>query len=141
MCIRDSRNSVKAIVDAYTGDIKFYIIDESDPIAAAYRKIYPQLFTDEPIDAALKDHIRVPEYLFKVQTQMYQRYHLSDPGQFYDKADVWRVATEKYENNEVAVEPYFNIMQVDEADGEELVLVIPYVPVSYTHLDVYKRQG
>ncbi len=121
------RNSVKAIVDAYTGDIKFYVIDESDPIAAAYRKIYPQLFTDEPIDAALKDHIRVPEYLFKVQTQMYQRYHLSDPGQFYDKADVWRVATEKYENNEVAVEPYFNIMQVDKEDGEELVLVMPYV--------------
>lgn len=121
------RNSVKVIIDAYTGDMKFYVIDENDPVCAAYKQIYPTLFTDEPIDAAIKSHIRVPEEMFKVQAQMYQRYHIADSGQFYDKADVWRVSTEKYEAEEVTMEPYFNVMQVEEGAGEELVLVLPYV--------------
>lgn len=121
------RNSVKVIVDAYTGDMKFYVIDSSDPIAAAYRKIYPKLFTDEPIDQAVASHIRVPEYLFKVQSQIYQRYHITDAGQFYDRADVWRVATEKYEESEVVMQPYFNIMRIEEGADEELVLVLPFV--------------
>ncbi len=121
------RNSVKVIVDAYTGDMKFYVTDETDPIASAYRKIYPTLFADEQIDAAIRSHIRVPEYMFKVQAQIYQRYHILDAGQFYDRADVWRVATEKYEDEEVMMEPYFNVMQLDEGESEELVLVLPYV--------------
>lgn len=121
------RNSIKVVVDAYTGDMKFYVIDENDPIAAAYRKIYPSLFADEPIDSALASHIRVPEYMFKVQSQIYQRYHIADAGQFYDKADVWRVATEKYENEEITMAPYFNIMQVEEGGEDELVLVLPFV--------------
>lgn len=121
------RNSVRVIVDAYTGDMKFYVIDESDPIVNAYRKIYPTLFSDEPLESAVASHIRVPEFMFKVQTQMYQRYHLSDAGQFYDKADVWRVATEKYENDEITMQPYFNVMQIEEDSGEELVLVQPFV--------------
>lgn len=121
------RNSVKAIVDAYTGDMKFYVIDDSDPVCEAYKRIYPTLFTDEPIEDAVKKHIRVPEYMFKVQTQMYQRYHIKDSGQFYDKADVWRVSTEKYDSEEITMEPYFNVMEVEEGAGEELVLVMPYV--------------
>lgn len=121
------RNSVKVIVDAYTGDMKFYIIDQNDPIAEAYSRIYPKLFTYEPIEKEIANHIRVPEYLFKVQSQIYQRYHIVDAGQFYDRADVWRVATEKYEDEEEVMQPYFNIMQIEEGEKEELVLVLPYV--------------
>lgn len=121
------RNSVKAVVDAYTGEVTFYIIDPDDPIVNTYKKIYPFLFTDEAVPNSLKDHLTVPEGLFTLQSQVYQRYHLEDAGQFYDQADVWRVSTEKYQNNEVTVTPYFNMFTVDGETEPELVLTIPYV--------------
>ncbi len=121
------RNSIKVVVDAYTGDVTFYIIDEKDPIAATYKKIYPSLFADGPIPEELINHITTPESLFKIQTEVYQRYHLDDPGQFYDQADVWRVATEKYQNDEISVSPYFNIFTIEGEENPELVLNMPYV--------------
>lgn len=121
------RNSIKAIVDAYTGDVTFYIIDESDPITQTYKKIYPGLFSDEKIPDDIINHITTPEGLFKVQAEVYQRYHLNDAGQFYDQADVWRVASEKYQNDEVKVSPYFNIFTIEGEEKEELVLNMPYV--------------
>lgn len=119
------RNSVMAVVSAYTGDVRLYLTDASDPIARAYRQIYPDLFAGEELPTEIAAHIRVPEYLFKVQSQMYQRYHVKDAGQFYDRADVWDIATEKYLENEIAVEPYYNIMEIDGAD--EMVLMLPFV--------------
>lgn len=121
------RNSVKVVVDAYTGNMKFYIIDDKDPVVKTYEKIYPKLFTDEAFPENLASHITTPEGMFKLQTQVYQRYHLEDAGQFYDQADVWRVATEKYENDEIVVNPYFNIFTLEGETNPELVLNMPYV--------------
>lgn len=121
------RNSVKAIVDAYTGDITFYIIDENDPVVQVYKKIYPSLFTEEPIPDNIRNHLTVPEGLFTLQSQVYQRYHLDDAGQFYDQSDVWRVSTEKYHDNEVVVSPYFNMFTIEGETEPELVLTLPYV--------------
>lgn len=121
------RNSVKAIVDAYTGDVTFYIIDPDDPVVQTYKKIYPSLFSDEPIPDALKDHLTVPEDLFILQSKVYQKYHVDNAGQFYDQSDVWHVSTEKYQNNEVTVSPYFNMFTVDGETEPELVLTLPYV--------------
>lgn len=121
------RNSIKVIVDAYTGDVSFYIIDETDPIAQTYKKIYPGLFSDEKIPEDLVNHLTTPEGLFKIQTEVYQRYHLNDAGQFYDQADVWRVASEKYQDSEVKVSPYFNIFTMEGEEEAELVLNMPYV--------------
>ncbi|MBE7036886.1 MAG: UPF0182 family protein [Ruminococcaceae bacterium] len=119
------RNSVTAIVDAYTGDVKLYLTDENDPVGRVYRKIYPDIFSKDAIPEGIASHIRVPEYMFKVQSQIYQRYHVKDAGQFYDRADVWDIASEKYQDNEIYVEPYYNIMQIDGQD--EMVIMIPYV--------------
>lgn len=121
------RNSVKVIVDAYTGDMNFYVIDENDPIVRTYRNIYPDLFTAGSLPAEVADHITVPEYIFKLQRTVYQRYHVKDAGQFYDKADVWSVATEKYADSDIEVEPYFNVMKLSEDGEEELVLTTPFV--------------
>ncbi len=121
------RNSVKATVDAYDGTVRFYVIDESDPIVQTYRKIYPTLFTKGELPAELASHITLPQRMFAVQAEIYQRYHVADAGMFYDKNDVWRIATEKYTNNEIPVQPYFNIMQLDEETGDELVLTLPFV--------------
>lgn len=121
------RNSVKAVVDAYTGDVTFYVIDDADPIVKTYQKIYPSLFSDEKIPENLINHLTTPEGFFKIQSEVYQRYHLNDAGQFYDQADVWRVANEKYQNDEVAVSPYFNIFTIEGEEKAELVLNMPYV--------------
>ncbi|MBE7028311.1 MAG: UPF0182 family protein [Ruminococcaceae bacterium] len=121
------RNSVKVIVDAYTGDMKFYVIDENDPIVMTYKNIYPELFTGGPLPEEVIDHITVPEYIFKLQRTVYQRYHVKDAGQFYDKADIWSVATEKYAESDIEVEPYFNVMRLSEDGNEELVLTSPFV--------------
>lgn len=121
------KNSIKAVVDAYTGDVTFYIIDENDPITQTYKKIYPELFSDEALPDDIINHITTPEGFFKIQTEVYQRYHLNDAGQFYDQADVWRVASEKYQNDEVKVSPYFNIFTIEGEEKSELVLNMPYV--------------
>ena len=65
--------------------------------------------------------------MFKLQTQAYQRYHINDAGQFYDQADVWRLATEKYHDNEITVSPYFNIFTIEGEENPELVLNMPFV--------------
>ncbi len=121
------RNSIKAVVDAYTGDVTFYIIDDKDPITQTYKKIYPSLFSNDEIPEDLINHITTPEGLFKIQSEVYQRYHLNDAGQFFDQADVWRVASEKYNDDEVRVSPYFNIFTIEGEEKPELVLNMPYV--------------
>ena len=72
----------------------FYVADPDDPIIRAYQGIFPTLF--EPIDsmpADLRAHIRVPEELFNVQTQVFGRYHVTDPLQFFRRDDLWTVPT------------------------------------------------
>ncbi len=119
------RNSIMVTVDAYTGEVLFYLTDDTDPLARAYRSMYPQLFAEDDMPAEIASHVRVPELLFKIQAQMYQKYHVKDAGQFYDRADVWDIAREKYQDNEIAVEPYYNIMEIDGQD--EMVLMLPFV--------------
>jgi uncharacterized membrane protein (UPF0182 family) len=87
------RNSVKAVVDAYNGDVTFYIVDSSDPIVHAWSKAFPKLFTPgDQAPADLKAHFRYPDDLFRVQTNVWGRYHIQDPGDFYNRSDAWNVA-------------------------------------------------
>ena len=80
------RNSVKAVVDAYDGTVTLYVVDDEDPIIQAYRKAFPELFTDRRRDArrSCEEHFRYPEDLFRVQTNMWGRYHVDDPDDFYN---------------------------------------------------------
>ncbi len=87
------RNSVKATVDAYDGTVTFYVVDEEDPVLRTYRNIFPDLFT--PMDQmpdGLRDHMRYPEDLFRVQSEMYTLYHVTDPRIFYNQSDPWEIA-------------------------------------------------
>ncbi len=122
------RNSVKAVVDAYNGDVTFYVADEGDPIVRSYRKIYPHLFAEGEIPDGIKMHIKYPEYIFKVQSDMYGKYHLSNPTTFYNKNDTWVVARERYGNSaepqEIAA--YYNMMRLEGSDQSELLLTVPY---------------
>jgi len=90
-----ARNSVKAVVDAYDGTVDLYVVDAKDPIIKAYQHAFPKLFLAR--DKAPKDlqaHFRYPEDLFTVQTQMWAKYHVSNPDTFYNGNDAWTVPAE-----------------------------------------------
>jgi uncharacterized membrane protein (UPF0182 family) len=89
------RNSVKVVVDAYDGTTTFYVFDTDDPIIAAYRRIFPSLFKDAAMmPSGLRKHVRYPELLLKLQAEVYGLYHMTDPEAFYNREDLWTVATE-----------------------------------------------
>ena len=89
------RNSVKAVIDAYDGTTTFYVFDTDDPILAAYRGIFPSLFKDaSAMPAWLRKHVRYPELLLSLQAEVYGLYHMTNPEVFYNREDLWTVATE-----------------------------------------------
>ncbi len=122
------RNSVKAVVDAYNGDITFYIVDQNDPIAMSYAKIYPEMFVTDEMPEGLKRYTKYPEYLFGVRAAVYGKYHVSNPTAFYNKNDMWVVAKERYgtSTEEKDIAAYYNMMKLDDNNEEELLLSIPY---------------
>ena len=88
------RNSVKVVVDAYDGTTTFNVFDPEDPIIAAYRRVFPSLFKDaSAMPAGLRKHVRYPELLLKLQAEVYGLYHMTDPEAFYNREDLWTVAT------------------------------------------------
>ena len=89
------RNSVKVVIDAYNGATTFYVFDTEDPIIAAYRRIFPSLFKDAAVmQPGLRKHMRYPELFLNLQAEVYGLYHMTDPGAFYNREDLWTVATE-----------------------------------------------
>lgn len=122
------RNSIKAVIDAYNGDVTFYIVDKNDPIAMSYNSIYPELFSKNDMPDGLKKYMKYPEYMFKVQSTVYGKYHISDPTVFYNKNDNWVVAKEKYGSTSEArdIAPYYSMMKLENEDSEEMLLTIPY---------------
>lgn len=127
------RESVKACVDAFDGTVKFYITDETDPIAQSYKMIYPHFFEEGKMPEDLASHIQYPEAMFKVQAEILKRYHTENTGIFYNKTDMWDFAKEKYQSEEQYVKPYYSIMSLFD-DKEELVLMIPYTMVNKQNL-------
>jgi uncharacterized membrane protein (UPF0182 family) len=87
------RNSVKATVDAYTGEVTFYIVDDEDPILRAWRSAFPDLFTPfSEMPDELAEHLRYPEDLFRIQTDVYSKYRI-DPALFFQRdGNAWSVA-------------------------------------------------
>src|SRR5699024_5398410 len=121
------RNSVKTVIDAYSGEVNFYIVDEEDPLIQTYKNIFPELFTaDIPED--VQAHFRYPVDLFKIQAEMYGTYHMSNLEVFYNREDFWEFPTEKYFNQDIEMDPYYITMKLDESDKEEFILMMPYTP-------------
>jgi uncharacterized membrane protein (UPF0182 family) len=123
------RNSVKVTVDAFNGDVSFYIIDEKDPIAKTYAAIFPNLFKpfhEMPTD--LKRHIRYPKDLFEIQAQMYKTYHMEDVQVFYNQEDLWQIPDELYGGARQKMESYYIIIKLPESDKEEFLLMLPFTP-------------
>ena len=129
------RNSVKVVVDTYNGDVDFYIVDPEDPIIQVYDKIFPDLFKSiDKMPEDLHSHIRYPEDLFKVQTEMFSDYHMQNPDVFYNKEDYWNTPKELYRGEEIAMEPYYLIAKLPDFEEEEFILITPYTPVNKNNM-------
>ncbi|MBI5332369.1 MAG: UPF0182 family protein [Candidatus Aenigmarchaeota archaeon] len=119
------RNPVKVVIDAYNGNMNFYVIDRSDPIINTYDKIFPGLFKEiNAMPDGIKPHVRYPEGLFKIQSYVYGTYHMKDSQVFYNKEDVWQVPTEVYSSDRQQMTPYYIIMKLPGQDKEEFMLMI-----------------
>ncbi len=121
------RNSVKVMVDAYSGEVDYYAVDTEDPLLQTYQKMFPDLFTEE-IPADVKSHFRYPVDLFKIQASMYGTYHMTNLEVFYNREDRWEFPTEKYFNEDIEMEPYYMTMKLPEYEEEEFVLMLPFTP-------------
>ena len=134
------RNSVKVVIDAYNGTTTFYTFDNEDPILAAYRRIFPDLFKDAsamPLD--LRKHVRYPESLFKLQSEVYGLYHMTNPEVFFNREDLWTVATETSldsEGNQAVgpMQPNFVLMKLPGEAGVEFVEILPFTPANRNNL-------
>ncbi|KAF1084662.1 hypothetical protein SPSYN_02440 [Sporotomaculum syntrophicum] len=129
------RNSVKVVVNAYTGQVDFYIADAKDPIIQAYIKIFPSVFkplSDMPED--LKRHIRYPEDIFNIQAEKYAVYHMTNTEVLYNQEDKWNIPTEKHYDEEVVMESYYNIIRLPESEKAEYVLILPFTPNNKTNM-------
>ena len=125
------RNSVKVVIDAYTGETTFYVVDPEEPIAAAYRKIYPELFKPlSEIPPYLVQHIRYPTDLFAVQSQLYLTYHMINATDFYNGEDVWAWPQEMHYNQAQPMEPYYVLMQLPDEEKLEYMQILPFTPAN-----------
>lgn len=127
------RNSVKCTINAYTGEIKFYALDNEDPVLKTYRRIYPNLFLDYlEMPEDLKSHLRYPDDLIEIQSYILSDYHMKDVEVFYNKEDRWEKAKEKYINQIQNIIPYFIFMKIDEKI--EFVNILPMTPIGKSNL-------
>ena len=123
------RNSVKVSIDAYNGDVVFYMIDEKDPIVKTYARIFPDLFKPfKEMPAELKEHIRYPKDLYKIQMETYTKYHMEDVQVFYNQEDLWQIPDEIYGERRQKMEPYYIIIKLPEDQKEEFFLMTPFTP-------------
>ena len=134
------RNSVKVVIDAYDGTTTFYVFDSDDPIIAAYRRIFPTLFKDAALmPPDLRKHVRYPELLLKLQAEVYGLYHMTDPEAFYNREDLWTVATEVGmgeggQQTTQAIQPNFVLMKLPGETAEEFVEILPFTPSNRNNL-------
>jgi hypothetical protein len=128
--IRYYRNPVKAVVDAYNGQVWLYVSDPSDPLLRTWRRAFPELF--RPLGAMppeLLAHIQVPQSQFQVQAERLLRYHVTNVRTFYNGDDVWAIPQEIYGSATTAVRPYHVTVQLPGQNRPEFVLLLPFTPL------------
>ena len=152
------RNSVKATVDAFDGTITLYVVDESDPLVAAWRGVFPDLFTDaDEIPPGLHEHFRYPQDLFKIQSELYLDYHMVDVTQFFQRNDAWSIPSDPSTIRRIELLrgdqivgaeaafldyleemlPYYLLMTLPGEDDTSYVLLQPYNPLEKPNMSAF----
>jgi len=134
------RNSVKVVIDAYNGTTTFYVFDSQDPIIATWRRIFPSLFRDAAaMPPDLRRHVRYPQLLLEEQAAVYGLYHMSDPEVFYNREDLWTIASElgmsdSGEQQTQTMEPNYVLMKLPGGSAVEFVEILPFTPANRNNL-------
>lgn len=136
------RNSVKAVVDAYDGTVTLYVVDPEDPIIQAWQRVFPDSFTDgDDASEELTRHFRYPEDMFRVQSTMFETYHILEPDAFYNKDDAWTIpADAQFQANQPdsaevrSMRPYYLLMRLPGEQTEEFALIQPFSPEERNNL-------
>ena len=131
------RNSVKATIDAYSGETHLYVFDARDPLIQAYGQLFPKLL--EPASAMpadLREHARYPETLFSTQADIYRAYHMRDPEAFFNRADLWDLAKTSNGRAEAAtaVSPTYVVATLPGSNTPEFLLFTPFTPANKDNL-------
>jgi hypothetical protein len=123
------RNSVKVVVDAYDGSVRFHVFDDVDPLLKAYRAVYPDLFVSrDEMSADLLSHVRYPEDLFNVQAEAWTTYHVESPDVLYNKGDQWQIPLLEETGADGRMRGYYVIMRLPGEDRDEYLQIIPFNP-------------
>jgi len=128
------------VIDAYDGSTSFYVVDNADPLIAAYRGLFPSLFKDlSAMPPELRQHMRYPELLLQLQAAVYGLYHMADPGAFYNREDLWAIATEgginaRREQGAQTMEPNFVLMKLPGEQALEFIEILPFTPANRNNL-------
>ncbi len=129
------RNSVKAVIDAYHGTVDYYVSDPDDPIIQTYQAIFPDLFKPmEEMPEYLRQHVRYPMDIFKVQSQMLLQYHMEDPVVFYNKEDQWAIPVQHSFGRTEMLQPYYIVAKLPGEEKSEFLLIQPFTPIERHNL-------
>ena len=129
------RNSVKVVVDAYDGDLIFYVIDQEDPVLGVYRRSMPALF--KPLDDMPEDlrrHLRYPQDIFQAQVDKFNAYHMTVPQVFYNAEDLWVAPREKYGGEVIQMRPYYVLMKLSGEEKLQFLLMTPLTPANRANM-------
>ncbi len=129
------RNSVKVTVDAFHGTVRFYLIDEQDPIAVTLRSAFPDLFvplSEMPED--MRTRLRYPEGIFAIQAAVYATYHMTNPSVFYNKEDLWEVPAIDTQAQPQLMQPYYTVMRLPGERQGEFIQMLPFTPARKDNL-------
>ena len=125
------RNSIKATIDAYDGVVHLYVFDAEDPLIQAYRHLFPELFAPaSAMPPGLRAHARAPEMLFRAQAEIYRTYHMRDPESYYNRADLWDLATftTGTQGQPEPVPPTYMVAELPGEKDPEFLLMIQFTP-------------
>lgn len=135
------RNSVKVVMDAYTGKMTFYVINQKDPMIQSLMAIYPGLFTTK-VPNDVQDHFRYPKNLFELQTQAVTTYHMTNPTAFYNREDLWDQAKQIYQQNQKTVRPpVYQMIQMPDQNKPTFVLSQLFTPHGKMNLNGWLVAG
>jgi uncharacterized protein len=136
------RNSVKVVIDAYNGSMRFYIVDPEDPLIQVWANAFPDLFDTGPVPDGIREHFRYPENLLQVQAAQYSNYHVTDPATFFKRTIPWGlpkslspVPGEK--PSEATLRPYYVLLKLPGDAEENFVLFMPMTPLDRPNMVAY----
>ena len=123
------RNSVKVVVNAFSGEVDFYVFEQEDPLISVWQKIFPEMFQPKSeMPKHLFQHVRYPADYLLTQGLVYAKYHMTDPEVFYNQEDLWVRATEQHYGRVEQVEPYYVMWEPPGSDEQEFILMLPFTP-------------